>query len=296
MNGQKGGDPLKKLFIVMLAVMLLVCGNAGAADYQRRIYRDGKEVSVRTVGSYRCVIRAGGKDVTVLSSELTWESDTDVRFGYLYAPKSGKVNVRLAPKPKASVLVKGLTGKVVFVISRDSEWTGILYDGIVGYVQNNTIVIVENAERPQAVATLSYNGKTNVSTKVTMRTAAKQSSRAVVGLRPGADVTVFRMDDKWSEVEIGGWHGYVLTQHLVNVEDAPEPAADLPAEEPADEGAAEPAAPETPDTPVTPAESVESGEPEGPAADPSGEPAPVDEDGIPVLDTSGTVVEEIVLD
>ncbi len=289
---------MKRLLIVLLAAMLVFCGTANAAEYQRKIYREGKEVSVRTVGSYRTVIRSGSKDVTVLSSELTWESDTDVRFGYLYAPKTGKVNVRLAPKPKATVLVKGLTGRVVFVIYRDSEWTGILYDGMVGYVQNNTIQIIEGG--PQATATLSYNGKTGVSTKVTMRSAAKQDSRSVVGLKPGADVTVFKMDTRWSEVEVSGWHGYVLTQHLVDVTDVEElpqeePADEPPADEPAGESSEapgdEPAAVE-PDVPVASEEAA----PEASVESPQERPPLTDEDGIPILDTTGTIVEEIMLD
>ena len=244
---------MKRLLIVLVAVLLLWCAAADAADYQRRIYRDGREVDVKTVGAYQTVIRSGGREELVPSAELTWESDTDVRFGYLYAPKRGKVNIRLAPKPKASVLVKGETGRLVFVISRDEEWTGILYDGLIGYVQNSTIRLVEEPEAPKSTATLSYKGNTRVTTKVTMRSEANQSSRAVVGLRPGAPVTIFKLGTTWSEVEVSGWHGFVLTQHLTDI---------VPVEE-----------------------SLPSAEEDTPP-----------DDGIPVLDTTDTIVEEINLD
>ncbi len=211
---------MKRTMAWLLLLLMLVCALPAEADSQLRVTWQGTAVDLKTIGSWQTVIRTGGRDVTVPSSELAWESTTDVRFAYVYAPKAGKVNMRMSGRSKASIITKIPTGRIVIVFEKNDTWSGILYDGLIGYVQNSTLRFIEAPDTPRATATLSYKGKTDVKTKVTMRSGANQGSRAVIGLRPGMAVTVFEKGKTWSEVEVNGYHGYVLTEHLAEIREA----------------------------------------------------------------------------
>lgn len=217
---------VKKLTIWALLLIMLAAAVPAQAVSQMKVTWEGAAVELKTIGSWQTVVRAGGKDVTVQSSELSWESATDTRFAYIYAPNAGRANRRMSPRAKASIIDKIPTGRIVLVFEKDDSWSGIYYDGLVGYVQNSTLRFVEDPEKPRATATLSYKGDTHVTTKVTMRSAASQSSKSVVGLKPGMPVVIFDLGKTWSEVEVNGYHGFVLTVHLADIVEADASAAD----------------------------------------------------------------------
>ena len=123
--------------IVLAALLCAVCCAQAAGDIT--VYWEGKPVTVKTPGSYQSVIRVDGHERTVLSSELTWDSSTDLRFGYIYAPNLGKVNMRMGPRSKATIVLKAETNRVVMIFDRQKEWTGVIYDGKAGYVMNGTL-------------------------------------------------------------------------------------------------------------------------------------------------------------
>ena len=204
--------------IVLAALLCAVCCAQAAGDIT--VYWEGKPVTVKTPGSYQSVIRVDGHERTVLSSELTWDSSTDLRFGYIYAPNLGKVNMRMGPRSKATIVLKAETNRVVMIFDRQKEWTGVIYDGKAGYVMNGTLKVIEHPEIPKASATLSFKGKTNVSTKITMRMGGSPNYRAVVGVYPGMPVTLFHKGSGYCEVEINGWHGYVQTMHIIDIVEA----------------------------------------------------------------------------
>ena len=224
--------------LILLGLMLLMALPAQAAE-SRTVSWNGNPVEIRVPGSWLTVIREKGKETTMLSEDLTWESDTEVRFAYIWAPKKGKANIRLGPKSKASVIGKAETGRVVLVFSKGKQYSGIIYDGTVGYMSNTTLKFIANPTVPRATATLSFKGRTDSKTKVTMRTGAGQNTRSVTKLQPGLPVVVFKLGKTWSEVECNGWHGYVMTQHLTDIEE-------LEPEDPGDEPTA-PAATEEPE-------------------------------------------------
>ena len=215
--------------LILLGLMLLMALPAQAAE-SRTVSWNGNPVEIRVPGSWLTVIREKGKETTMLSEDLTWESDTEVRFAYIWAPKKGKANIRLGPKSKASVIGKAETGRVVLVFSKGKQYSGIIYDGTVGYMSNTTLKFIANPTVPRATATLSFKGRTDSKTKVTMRTGAGQNTRSVTKLQPGLPVVVFKLGKTWSEVECNGWHGYVMTQHLTDIEELePEDPGDEPA-------------------------------------------------------------------
>ncbi len=218
---------MKRKVLVWLVLAAVCCSSAALAADPVAVYWNGIPVTVKTPGSYQSVIRIGRSEETVLSSELTWENSTDFRFGYIWAPNLGKVNMRKGPRPKAGIILKAETNRVVLIFDRTQEWTGVIYDGKAGYVMNATVKMIEKPETPKDTATLSYKGRTTGTTKITMRMLNSQGSRAVVGLRPGMPVTLFKKGDTFSEVEVNGWHGFVLTEHLADIVPAEIAAAEL---------------------------------------------------------------------
>ena len=68
----------KALAILLLALMALSLWPA-QAESQLKISWQGTAVDLKTPGSWQSVIRTGGKEMTVPSSELSWASTADVR-------------------------------------------------------------------------------------------------------------------------------------------------------------------------------------------------------------------------
>ena len=214
---------MKRVLSVTLLVLMLLAALPAQAAESRTVSWNGNPVEVKVPGSWVTVIKEKGKETTVLSEDLTWESDTEYRYAYIWAPNKGKANIRLGPRSKASVIGKAETGRVVMVFTKGKEYSGIIYNGTVGYMSNSTLKFIDNPTIPRATATLSFKGKTDSTSKVTMRTGASQNSRSVTKLQPGLPVVVFKLGKTWSEVECNGWHGYVMTQHLVDIEELESP-------------------------------------------------------------------------
>lgn len=225
----------KRIFLLLTVLVLCLSGSALGAAKKPPVYWQGQPVNIKTLGSYQTDLRLSGDIVTVPSSELSWESSVEPRFGYIYAPKLGAVNMRLGPRSKASVVTKAYTGRIVRIFDQQGDYTGVIYNGKAGYVMNASVRIVEHPESPVATATLSYKGRTRGTTKITMRIAGNQGSRPVTGLRPRMAVTVYHLGESWSEVEVNGWHGWVLTEHLVDVQRLSPPETEAPAENPPEE-------------------------------------------------------------
>lgn len=225
----------RAFFAVLLAGLLLATAALAAGEVRQvlPVMWNSRQVQLRYVGSYYSVVKASGGDRTVLSSTLRWDSDGGARFGYVYAAKNGVVNLRMGPRPKASIVDKAKTNRLVLIFEQGEAWSGVLYNGQVGYLMNSNLKVIDPAEQPRGTAVLGYKGNTRRTTTVYMRMGPGTNTRKVVGLKPGAAVTVFGESGKWTEVEINGWRGYVLTEHLTGFEPLkPATPTDLPAEGP----------------------------------------------------------------
>lgn len=239
---RKGALPVKKMIAVLLLILMIGFTLPSSAESQLPVKWNGETVELKTPGSSVSVIRSGRDQLSVPSSELSWESSTNTRFAYVYAPGTGKINMRMAPRSKASIVCKIAAGKIVLVFERTEDWCGILYDGLVGYVQTNTVRFIERPETPRATATLSYKGKTNSSTKVVMRLTAKSNGRVVTKQKPGQSVVIIEQGSVWSEVELNGWHGFILNINLSDIqlpsysEDLPDPQGSGDANDPGADG------------------------------------------------------------
>lgn len=209
------------LSAALAALMLCMLWVPAMAAKKIPILYQGEAVDLRIPGAYRSLIRVDGEEETVLSEELSWESTADVRFGYVHAPNLGETNLRMGPRSKASIVTKAKTGRIVLIFERLPEWTGVIYDGKIGYLMNATVKVIEDPQKPRATATLSYKGRTTGTTKINMHIAGNGTSRRVVGLHPNMDVTIFYQGEKWSEIECNGWHGWVLSIHLADIVEAP---------------------------------------------------------------------------
>ena len=210
---------MKRFLAMILVGLMLLAALPAFADGDHTVSWNGGTVEVRAVGAWESVVKTDGSETTVPSDELTWESETEIRYAYIWAPKTGNANLRLGPRSKASVIAKAETGRMVLVFMKGKQMSGILYNGTVGYMSNSTLKFVKTDTVPKATATLSYKGKADAKTNVIMRTGAAQGSRAVAKLQPGLPVVIFKLGKNWSEVECNGWHGYVMTQHLTEIEE-----------------------------------------------------------------------------
>ena len=218
---------MRRTAALVMAVLLVLCAASAMAATEKRVIPtrwNSQDVEIKILGAYVTVIEVGGEEKTVPTSELLWQNTTDEnhRLAYIYAPSIGSMNVRLSPKRGAAIVAKGETGRIVQVFEHGKEWSGIIYDGTVGYALNGTLKFISEPFAPKETCTLSYKGRTTGTTKVTMRVTGSTKAKRVVGLRPGMPTVIFQRGGTWSEVEVNGWHGFVLTEHLAEIVEAPE--------------------------------------------------------------------------
>ena len=205
----------RAFFAVLLAGLLLATAALAAGEVRQvlPVMWNSRQVQLRYVGSYYSVVKASGGDRTVLSSTLRWDSDGGARFGYVYAAKNGVVNLRMGPRPKASIVDKAKTNRLVLIFEQGEAWSGVLYNGQVGYVLNkylNYYPIGTEAE----TKVLSYNGHTNGKATIRIRFSSSKKSRMIAELPTGTRVDVIEVKKKWSRVEVNGLRGFVMNDFL----------------------------------------------------------------------------------
>ncbi len=182
------------------------------------VQEDGTETDVilQTLGSAKCEVFDGKEIFSVPTAELTWdtEADDEHRLAMIYAPKTGKCTLRATASSKGKALGQCDAGRIVLVLRVGDNYSRILYDGKEGLVLNSTleflpIVPVDEIE----TATLIYKGSTTSSATISVYTSTK-ADRRVDQWRVGNEVVTFGERGSFTEVEIGGWHGFVRTQYL----------------------------------------------------------------------------------
>ena len=197
-------------------------------------------VELKTIGSVYSLVTYNGEDIWAETARLTWDTNAPEahRAGYLYAPKNGKVTMRLSEKPKSSIVKKIPSGCTCLIFDEAGTYTGIICDGKSGYVLTSAIRFVpRNVQTTPAV--LSYKGRTDRTTKLNLRIAAKQSARILVGLRPGMPARVFRENGSFLELEANGYHGW-LRKTFVTLEEPLPTGTPVPSPTPAPAGNGDP--------------------------------------------------------
>lgn len=171
------------------------------------------------LGTQWCTVTVAGHERMIPTTDLRWSTSApdDAVMATVYAPKSGKASMYNKPSTKGKVIKKAVAGKLVLVIIKGEQFSRVWYDGQIGYMQNKTLQFT-GVNTDGVNSLLSLKGKTNGRAKVNVRQTPKANGRKVCAYPTGTEVTVLSVEGSWAEIDVRGYHGYVQTKFLTNVD------------------------------------------------------------------------------
>ena len=184
---------------------------------------DGEErpVTVKTLGMVTSLVTLDGEEVAVDTADLRWETKVDASkmLAIINAPRTGKATLHAKSSSKSAVLGKCDTNRVVLVLASGKNYTKISYDNTVGYVLTSALKFypvggVDEDEDPPKPGWVSFRGKLNSRNTINIRMNGKNGSRILTDFIAGTPLWVFSQDDRWTEIDVGGYHGYILNEYV----------------------------------------------------------------------------------
>ncbi len=188
--------------------------------YLRQADQSLVPVEIEELGLSKSTITLNGATELVATDDLVWNTNADAahRLAIIWAPKTGKANLRKTSDKGSKVLVKALGGKVVRVFDWQEKYAGVFYEGKTGYLLDSVLNYASSGVS-SLPGVLSYKGSTTNTHKINLYTQATERSRRLVRLTPGTPCRVISQTDYWSEIEAEGWHGYLYNKFVTILED-----------------------------------------------------------------------------
>ena len=174
------------------------------------------EVELEYLGLGRSAIVRNGTVEMVPTSSLKWESAApeDKRLAVVSTTKQSYATMRAKKSQKAFVMDHCEKCAVLKVASTGKTWTMVEYNGMRGYVLTSALTFYDNNPKEYTTGLVSFRGKLNSNNTVHVRTSNKNSARQLAELACGTPLTIFSLDEKWCEVDAGGWHCYIMVEYV----------------------------------------------------------------------------------
>ncbi len=182
-------------------------GNASAAESDLE--------NIVELGTAYCSVRTDGGVETVLTSALTLGGvSPEYALAVVWAPSSGKAALRKSATAKGTFIKDCAAGTLVVVLSLAGDYTKIDYLGKKGYVRTDCLRFFPAAAQAAPTGVLSYNGYANGATTVNVRLEGDRKSRKIGAFNTGTPLTVITPGETWTEIEVKGLRGFVMTRYV----------------------------------------------------------------------------------
>ncbi|MBR6029535.1 MAG: hypothetical protein IKP40_10645 [Clostridia bacterium] len=190
-------------------------------------------VELVNLGTASSLIFSQRGEQEIPTADLIWESNAPAgqRVAWIVS-NTGKANMRRQAGSEGRVIKQCAAGLMVAVTDLGEKYTGIICEGVQGYVLTAALGFPEN-ESLAAVAVTAFHGTTaDTKHKINLRAKASSASRRLAQFGCGEQAEVLSTDEEWAEVVLLGWHGYIqndfLEMHLppIDVSVTPEEPAD----------------------------------------------------------------------
>ncbi len=184
------------------------------------VYRDVNgniwPVRVEYVGLGRSSVVVNGDRCMVPTSSLSWvtEAPEDKLLAVVTTEKQSYVTLRAKKSQKAFVMGHCEKCQVVRVISTGKTWTMVDCDGMRGYVLTSGLTFYDNAPRVYTTGMVTFRGNTTSKNTVHVRSGTNGSAKQLQAFACGTPLTVFSQDGKWYEVDVGGWHAWIMNEYV----------------------------------------------------------------------------------
>ena len=205
-------------------------------------------VVINSLGLGRSTVTLDGEKVLVPTSSLVWDTNApeEQKLAVVSTTKQTYATLRAKKSQKAFVMGHCDKCTVLLVIETGKTWTMVDNNGLRGYVLTSTLTFYDNQPKQYTPGMITVKGKTTKGNTVHVRSSNKNSSRQIAEYPVGTKVTVFSQDDKWSEIDVEGFHCYILSEFvtleaaqpapLVYISSVPEAEAPQDPPEPEDNG------------------------------------------------------------
>lgn len=189
---------------------------ATPAPVKSTVTYQGLAAQIDVLSSYESQITVGGEKLTVLTSELKFEStvkETE-RLAVIYAPKTGKATLRAKASQSAAMVKNCKAGRYALVLEKGKNFSKIYYNNAVGYIRTDCLKFYPIATKPYAEGILSLNGYTTGNAEINIRNKADYGTHISGTYKTGTVIRVISIGDTWTEVEIDRIRGYIQTKFL----------------------------------------------------------------------------------
>lgn len=178
--------------------------------------KDPVPVSVIYMGLARSRIQMRGREMMVNTCDLLWPSEVQENkaLAVIDANRVGYAKLRAKTSQKAFIMDHCLTNRVVRVLSYGKTWCKVDYNGMPGYVLTGALTFHPKAMRTYTTGKISINGRITGKSTINVRANPKNNSRILGDYVLGTDLTIFDYGEKWCEVDVEGWHCYILTEYV----------------------------------------------------------------------------------
>ena len=196
----------------------------------RTVYTDdeGTETEVKVVylGVLRSMIEMDGESLLVETWKLSWETDAPAEkvLAVLTSPQHSKeIAFRADKSDKSTILGHVRVGKVVQVIRVGKDWALVdLHEKDTPrvYVPAACLDYWSNMPRHYETGTVTINGKTKSKEPIGVRSGDGSQYQKVETVYPGDILTIYAHNKKWCEVDVGGYHVFILKEFVTMDEGA----------------------------------------------------------------------------
>lgn len=183
---------------------------------------EGNQIPVQVcyMGLARSRIIMNGEEQMVETWRLSWETEAPEDQVLAVVSPNDAAEVRFLAKDtaKATVLTRVPTNRVVRVIRTGKNWTLVDIDDPEmprGYISTPVLEFFPNIPMPYRAAKLSVLGRTKGSDPVWIRAEDSSNGRRIVQFDLGEPISVYAQSSLgWSEIDIGGYHAYILSEFV----------------------------------------------------------------------------------
>ncbi len=187
---------------------------------------EAKETDLEAIvelGTAYSTINGENGPETVKTAGLTLGNvSREYALAVIWAPKTGKVALRERASEKSDFIKDCQAGRIVAVLTLAGDYTKIDYDGKEGYVRTDCLHFYAPMETDAATGVLSFNGRATGKTTVNVRLEGDRDSRKIGEYKTGTPIAVITAGETWTEIEVKGYRGFVMTKFLTVEETAPQ--------------------------------------------------------------------------
>lgn len=178
---------------------------------------------IEALGLGRSIVVIDETRMLVPTSALIWDTEApeDKQLAVVSTGKLTYATLRADKSRKAFVMGHCEKCRVLLVIKTGKTWTMVDDHGVRGYVLTNTLSFYDNKPKQYASGMITVKGRAVSDATVHVRSSMQNSARQIAEFPVGTLVTVFSQEGKWSEIDVGGWHCFILTEFLTLQEPLP---------------------------------------------------------------------------